>query len=396
MRKLCVSVAMILLGSIFTATPATAAPAIEFLNPSEYSTTMKISNAQDRDDRFHLVAWVATAPPGVAVEFQVQPAAGNEITIDATAVPGTSDTFQSFWNIPASVPDGQYTMQAVLYSNGNQVGEPDSELVTINRDDLQPPPLAETVEMTHPSNGGEIGFHASKSGKTNAIIEITGSAGAEQARVFYTLSRPGAEPEWVGCGSGELTERTGNIRCTLASGANPTQVTAIAAVANNTPPPGTAQGVADDSGDAHRVTPYLQVPSTVTVSPTSSRAEPGKCHGLTARITDQKGKPVADLNVDVHASGPGDNIRFGVTGTGPRPTPNFQPPDKGSHGVENAALCSDGTNHGQQGDHNVPVALRTRSTSSRSTWPTTMLAEERTTTAPSRSSFTRATSAAHR
>lgn len=338
-----------LVPSVVGAQPAQ--PAIQLLNPSGYTTSPELSAKADSDAAFHFVAVVPSVPPTPFVEFEIESTAGNRVTVEGSPV-GT-DTWEADHDL-TGLTDGQYTIHAILYSQGQQFGQSDSQVVTINNSDLPPPPRAETAEITFPANGGQVGFYTPPGALPRTVVDVQTSEGAQQVRVLYSTSPLGSEPEWVQCGTGSVDEGIARARCTLAEGAVPGQVKAIAAVANLTPPPAPAQVSGDDSGDAHRVTPYVSTPRRVAISPEATKQEIGTCLPLTAVVTDQLARPVAGANVDVHATGPNDNLRFGsISNT----TNAFQAPDKGPHGTENALRCSDNTSSGQQGDTNrVPGA----------------------------------------
>ena len=126
------------------------------------------------------------------------------------------------------------------------------------------------------------------------------------------------------------------VRCTLGATVNPASVRAVAAVANRAPVPQLANASGDETGDAHRVVPYTQNPSAVTFEPASSQTEPNACTTLTVTIKDQSGIPVAALNVDVHAQGPDDQLRFATEDGVNSP---FQAPDAAHSGNEATVKC---------------------------------------------------------
>lgn len=355
MRRVALAIALV--GALLPLGVARAADAqINFLNPSGYSPTITISDKADKDQAIHLVAWVSSVPASPIVEFEMQPTVGVAITLDATRV--GNDTWETFASV-TNMADGTYTLRAILYSN---LSESDSaeQQVTLNRTDVPPPP-AETVEMSHPTNGGSLGFFTPAGKRTTTMIDTVASEGAEQVRALYTTSAPGTVPTWVACGAkSSLTEKTPSVRCTLATGVSGSQVTAVAVVANNTPPPSEPNPVADDSGDAHRIIPYVQKPTDVDVAPETGRSDVAKCILLSATFTDQFLQPIAGANVDVHAVGPSDQVRFGTIAratspTAPVLTSAFQAPDKGHVAQQDGIDCG-GRNDpaGRQGDHNVP------------------------------------------
>jgi hypothetical protein len=327
------------------ATGAVAAPTIALLNPSGYSATIRVNDA---GGTFHFVAWVKEVPSNPLVEFEIVPTAGNAITINSQRV-GSSEVWEAHDAFPPGLADGQYTINARLYSNLDEVAMA-TQTVTLERSDIPPPPGVPTVEISHPDNGGPLGFYTPTGGAANALIDVVTSDTNEQVRALYTTSAIGTAPTWTECGTAAVTG-AGRVRCTLGAAISSSQVTAVAVVANQAPAPGPANPAFDGSGDAHRVVPYVQVPRSVSISPPSvSKAELAKCLELVARVIDTQSRPMAAVNMDIHASGPNDQLRFGtianVTGA-------FQPPDKNHVSSENAVNCGDGSNQNKQGDHNV-------------------------------------------
>jgi hypothetical protein len=342
--------------ALLPATGARAAASIEFLNPSAYratTTTLNLSDVGDNDAAYHLVAWVQEVPSSPLVEFEIQATAENPQTIPASRV-GSSDTWEAFYEIPDNSTDGPYVLRARLYSGGTEVAN-DEKNVTLNHQDVPPPPAAETVEITYPANGAPFGFFTPKGKPTNGVIGIKASEGTRQVVAFYTQSDPGNPPVWESCGSGQPNAETfvGRVRCTLNEGDAPASVSAIAAVANRTPPQTDPNPSLDDTGDAHRIFPYVQQPNRFSVLPSGTTAEPNACTpAITATLLDQFGQPIAQANVDAHAVGPSDQLRFGVIAN--NGTSAFQAPDKGHISNEFAIACSNEQNSGNQGEHNVP------------------------------------------
>lgn len=346
-KKLGLMAISALIAALLPMGSAQAAPAIEIISPSGYSPSMELSSKTDIDGAYHFVAWVSQVPPSAFVEFELQAAAGNGVTIEAARV-GTTDTFEAFHNL-VGLSDGAYTLKAILFSGQEQFGEGDSRTVTINNSNVPPPPQSETVEILHPSNGGQLGFFNPPTGRPNTIIDVKTSADAQQARLLYTVSPPGTEPVWDECGAVEIEDSDfGSGRCTLKEGASPAQVSAVAAVANMTPPPAPPGAAADDSGDAHRVFTYASIPSRVIVTPETQTVTVATCSPvLRATAFDQLSRPLANPNFDVHAVGPTDQLQFGTGGVD-----TFQAPDKGPHSQENTVKCSETAPEGKQGETN--------------------------------------------
>jgi hypothetical protein len=336
---------------------AHAVGAVQFLNPSDYTTNISLSNKPDADNTVHLVAWASSLPTNPFIEFEI----ASPTTLDSATVDGrriNNDTWDADLDI-SGLTDGSYTLTARLYSGTTQEAEV-VRAVTVNSVDPLPPPSPNTVEMTYPAIGGSWGLNAPKDKKINGLIDVVASDGTEQVRATYTTSGPGTDPDWVTCGSAAVaTNLTARIKCTLADGVSIGQVTAVAVVANDTPAPADPNPVADATGDAHRVTPYAQVAKEVSVDPeVLANQVLSTCLPFTATVTDQNTRPMAGTNVDIHAVGPDDQIRFGAIKdetTGEVKTSPFQAPDKSHVATARPAYdCLNKRNEGTQGDHNIP------------------------------------------
>ena len=277
---------------------ATGAPTIKLLNPD--STTSRVaSDKQDADAAYHLVAAISSIPSNPTVRFEVLSGDTRVVVIDATRV-GATDTWESFWQIPDTVADGAYTLEAHLFSNGTFVNE-DSEAITVNQTGTDSPDprndTAETLEIMYPTNAGSLGYRGTATAKTFVMRVIT-SSDAPYVRGFYSVAPPGTEPAYTACGDFQALEddventngtHSGAISCSLASADAGKPVTAVAAVTNDTPlipDPSGAQAQFTDSGDGHRVTEfYLQDPTTVTVEGSTTGAT-GTCVRKVATVLD--------------------------------------------------------------------------------------------------------------
>lgn len=346
------ALAFLMLVEVTVAGPAIAAPQIRLLDPSPLASGQvpKLSTA---GGPLHFVAWVQEVPVLPQAEFELQlvggPLPGQAQTIDATRV-GTGDTWEAFYEVPSSVPEGQYEVTARLYSEGREVAS-SSQLATLDRADVAP--AAEALEIQYPVNGEPFGLFRSSAG-LEAKVRVATTAATDQVEVFYSTTPPGALPTWTSCGLEVVVQPRVTVRCRITGGVGPTTVSAIAAVANNTPPPGDPQRVADDGMDAHRARSYLQTASQVSVSPSAVRTDVGACRIFTVTVLDQLSSEVVGAPVDVHAEGPTDQLRFAVADTTPlrNDTDPFQAPNESHVSREAATRCSDDSVLGQQGDHN--------------------------------------------
>jgi len=135
----------------------------------------------------------------------------------------------------------------------------------------------------------------------------------------------------------------------------PADVTAVAAVANNTPAPGTPEASADDGSDAARIFPYLQVPTTVEFDQDGYIVNPNECSEFTVGVTDQFGDPLVAANLDLHAQGPSDDLRFAVYDPLVGASKGaYRQPDRAHTGSDPLYNCKDRTSAIQrQGDHDI-------------------------------------------
>ena len=358
---------------------------IEFLNPSSFSLADGIGilvsdkrpvSPDEGDTTYRLSAWVNALPPEPAVEFEILKAGISLLTLDEVTMVG-GDTFETDWDIPNNLTEGTYTVRATVASGGVGVDSVSQDVI-INR-------VAERVEMTYPDSRGETPQSASfgtYSPLANSLSEggatrglpignidgrNTGSTpgnGASRVRAFYTVSPPGSKPEWISCGTetagGDAllgTAANNGVRCTLQEASHQTFVTAVALVANSSNNGFDTR--LNGAGDATRVlNAYAQVPTALSITDgESGRIDENadgsfSCWSVTSLLVDQYGREVSGANLDVHASGPADSLKFGrglIDDDG-------QVPDRGSHATEPGFDCfgeSEDTEPDLQGEHQV-------------------------------------------
>ena len=414
--------------------PSGTGPAIQLLNPSDYSTSTrraqptnteiqgpqisdKDTSDADTDKEYHFKAVVTNPPANAYVEFFLiqqtsstttqtfnlgcaaagQPAGGpcQGTFKDFGAVElirEIPDTFQE--GQPAAADDptqterGAATVRAVLYTNGgqNEVAR-DDQAVLINqsdrsgsdplsRGDADPERAAETVEIVYPDHGGLFGLY--KPGGSAAgigVVDVVWSSGTDSVQVYYSVSPTDVDPEWKSCSTAETTGTSttdptaqDGVRCTLTGSDQPENVTAVAAVARDSESDragGVGAAQVNNSGDAHRVVGYSQVPGVVSVSEENVAGPLPKCSGLlVAQVRDDTtaARTIAGIDVDVHAQGPTDNLAF-ATFTSSTASESeqsqrdqskadrSQPPQ--GHATEPGRRCSNNDQAGSQGNHAV-------------------------------------------
>ncbi|HYO61476.1 MAG TPA: hypothetical protein VEU29_06225 [Actinomycetota bacterium] len=365
---------------------AAAEPKIAFLNPSSFALAGErgyiVSDATTdvgpgccaaSDGVYRFSAWVTDAPVDSTVFFTVtQGALDFELPgFKPAGDPPEADTWEASWDIPPEVLNGPATVTAYVVLDNEPVARKSVD-VTIMR--IEP-----AIDLAYPTSGGPFGTFAplasslpEKGGATRkkpvATIDALYTATPDMSfvRTFYTTSPAGTEPQWKVCGTEVIGPNNNNadngVRCTLADPADAQAITAVAAVANDSP-----NGYEDrfnESGDVVRVTPYVQQPAQVDLGEVAEQrvdkdaaSDRFFCSGtITATVTDQLGRVVPGANVDAEAVGPADSLRFHTSAVLGGPVA----PDRGNHTVEPAFDCTGrpevppaNASPGEQGEHQV-------------------------------------------
>lgn len=392
-------------------TPSGTGPAIQLLNPSDYTAVPMMSdkdtNDADSAPEYHFTAVVTNIPPNPLVEFFI--VQGDDVTfigngtfrdngaVDVTA-PIPDDVSEGIVaSDPTLTERGEVVVRAILFANNgqNEVARDDQDAVVNQKDrqsgvggeapsptadpDQDPSKAAETVEIVYPLHGGDFGFYRpGGTGPGVGVIDVEWSNGTDRIVPYYTVSPTDVDPVWKNCSpatgtndtQGEQTAASTSsttessaadgVRCTLQDSDLPGNVTGVAAVAMDTEGPPT--GLRPNSGDAHRVIGYSQQVGIVSVEGQTlpATAINGCTDYLSAQVFDdnEPPRPIAGVNVDVHAQGPDDNLAFN---TDPDEQDDFDqgqsddsnPPQ--NHPTETGRDCSDNTRdaNGLQGVHAV-------------------------------------------
>ena len=356
-----------------------ATPTIAFLNPSSFATAGErgiiVSDAaptagpgccEGSGEGYHLSAWVADAPPESRVFFSV---VQRQVDIEITdTFPSTEDgsTWETNWRIPDELIDGPATLRAHLVLNEQQIAVDEVD-VTILR-------LQDAARIAYPAAGGQFGMFAPLAdglteGEAAARSAPIGVVDAhyyedmdiDRLRVFYTTSVPGTTPKWTVCGTETLSGAVNGLRCTLTAASDMPNITAVAAVTNDSPPGGPYEARQNQSGDAVAIGDvYEQAPTTFQLtSPGAQRvnretqASIFPCSATeTVQLTDQVGRAIAGANIDVHATGPSDSLKFDHDSL--ELWTDVTAPDRGSHALEASYDCFThpaNSDPGEQGEH---------------------------------------------
>jgi hypothetical protein len=339
-----------------------AGPSIAFLNPSSFAEAGErgiiVSNnkpdsgpgcCDEADDTYRLAAWVADPPPTYNVFFSVtQGALEFEITNTRQAVNGT---WQAEWSMPSSLLDGPATLHAYIVVGEEAIASVDQP-VTIMR-------IQENIDLAYPVADGSFGTYAplavtlpangpAKPKSPTGVVDALYTATPDMVfvRAFYTTSAPGTVPVWKVCGTEAIGSNNGQadngVKCTLRSAAEQTAITAVAAVANDSP--NDFDERFNESGDAVPImSSYAQVPTVLDmeggqqVIPKEPRSGIFYCsNAVVTTLTDQAGRQIAGANMDVHAEGPSDALKFHTFSV----LTTNQPPDRGDHREESGFDCT--------------------------------------------------------
>jgi len=395
-----------------------AGPTINFLNPAQGydpetlkpprepgdSDPPKVSDRNDGvDTAYHIVAWTSGATTDSVVEASILYSTGNEITIGTLEqVSGSPTTWELFWDVPESLPEGSARMFVRLYQQSatglEQVAE-DEQAVDMQHKGETPPappqgiqPADETVELTWPTQNGVLGFHKPQGpGTWKTVVDYSASSGTSELDVFYSVTEPGQEPVFKRCGHAFTffddnflhDPITNRATCSLQAKDLPTSVTAIAAVTLEGDKPDrsdvfTSDELTQDSADVHVVRGYVQDPakmkvdlvprqyfSTSTSAPTGlRRTAASDCLEIDAIVTDDLDRPVQGANLDVHLAGPDDQVTFAFEGNGTHGSSGRTVPSQGPHSEERGRTCDDadetvhtnetGNPSGAEAETNVP------------------------------------------
>ena len=364
-----------------TTSPPAPTYRVEFLNPSGTGHSEIASDKPDGvDDAYHLVAWVNQLPSNPSVEFRYfDPSQNREVLIGVGTQTGIPDTFDIKWQIPDHLQESDHpidgedlTLYAVLFSGTTEVDRDTENDIFLNQADPDPESdpsdlsedAAQTVEIQYPLDGGAWGLFTPRDRATAGVLDVSVSEGTNWVRAVYSVSQPGQEPAWTTCGTEYVDDTENGLRCTLSSSHKGSQVTAVGAIANDAPDDPIDgpfyDSSFDDSGDAHRVQQYEQVPGTLSLDATTQDNAPvGGCSRVfTATLVDQFGIRIVNANLDVHARGPSDELAFddGTTASANKR------PDGTGHATEPARKCSANppSSSGQQGDHDSPTGNDTK------------------------------------
>ena len=348
---------------------ATKSPQIHFLNPSSgyypgsdptgSSTAPAVSDRADGADGFYrLVAWAADVSPGTRVVAGLR-IGDSETSIGEMARSRTlGDTYELLWDIPDDLAAGDATLIVKLvHPDGPSIShdevdvrlrhQPTGSTATTN------PGPDQAVGVTWPKQGGSLGFYRRPGGPWTTVLDAVTSEGTQQIRAFYSVSLPGAPPEFVFCGTLDTQPQVEpfgfQMGCELAAETKPKQVTAVGMVAEGTYEEGgqtQGLGLTQESADVVRTAGVVQSPRDMTLSVAPyGRALVNQCAGLLVSVTDSQGRPVQGANVDAHLHGP-EGSGFA---SGPQSS-SSKAPDAGKHEVTPTVNCS-GTAAGEQGTH---------------------------------------------
>ena len=355
-------------------------PTIQFLSPTSLGGEVPIltDEATDVNSAYRLSAWTANAPFGAVVEFELVP--GDQLTQPITiggGEPVTPDTFEYAWDIaegPTGVLEGRHTLKATLYDANSEELAVATQSVEIVHGTTPQAEGAPSIDLTYPVSGGPLGFYRAPNGNANSVLDSVKVDGST-VMAYFTTASPGSPPAWSICNGGESDVNfPDGVRCNypkddpdtdIDEGIDPSKVTAI------------ALALEEGSADVVRVLPYAQVvnglgntmlgrsattggPSATT--PGARRKDKNDQTGLfpcsdwiRVSVMDQVGRKIAGVNLDAHAQGPSDQLKFHTSYLQPPlGNPSVIPPTDGHGFPEKGTKCrNDHDTVGNQSEHGV-------------------------------------------
>ena len=356
-------------------------PTVKFLSPTSFHGEVPtVTDDDDLNSSFRLSAWVANAPSGSLVEFELVPGDGltKPMTIGG-GQPVTGDTFEYQWDIaegPTGVLEGQHTLRATLYDTNGEALAVDSVTVNILHGETPQTGGESAIDMTYPVSGGPLGQYPAANGKTNSVFDVPELTVAT-VEAWFTTAAPGTAPVWRQCNDGESdTQYPDGVRCTYPAddpatkdvneAVDPAKVTAVALLVAGD----------DGSADVARVIPYTQEPSGMRFDlfgradgtgaldvkkpgsvvrakdPNNPNAGFGCSDWIRLKVMDQVGRTIAGGNIDVHAQGPSDQLKFHTSYISALNPALYQAPSDGHAFPEKGTKCV--AHHdaiAQQGEH---------------------------------------------
>lgn len=328
----------------------------------------KVSDRDDGNGTYRISAWTGQTPANAVVEAGIVYGNGNETAIGLLTRPsGSSDAWSYDWDIPDSLAEGPARIRVHLF-DATQSGlvEVASDEVAVDMrhkgasvpqepgDDV----ADDALSLDRPIVGGGLGFYKGRGLNWTTSMAGRVSSSTQFVELFYSVSDPGQKPEFVKCGSVDVTPAAKPIPfagpCALDSGTVPQQVTAVAAVAEDAVSQDAQSQVrSQESADAMGVLPYVQDVEDLSLSMNPfGRALIKECVVFSVVVIDSLGQPVEGANVDVHAEGPSDAMLFGQSSS----VSAARAPDSGDHTLDSAAQCISTmeTTSGQLGRHRRP------------------------------------------
>lgn len=344
-------------------------PVGNFLNPDvDDGPGNEISDLNDGTDGLYHFVLRAADPSAdghtiASVQIQIEDGDADAAfeNIGAATQVGATNIWELKWDQSAHTPAADVNadagqVQAFVTDSGGETATIGPFAVVFNNS------TDETVEITQPTNGGNLGFF-NRDGDPALEAQISGTASdgnidaAGEVELFYTKAPLGtANPAWIDCDPGGITVAvtpdpalgpfsTWTGECELQGGDTPDLVTAVAARADDAD----AGEAGNESGDAHGVSGFTQVVSTADISPTTDTGSTGFCNTFTLKVRDQQGGDIVGANVDVHAQGPDDQIQFamnndeGAVANPPDTVSDFHktPSAATTHTFGNSAACDE-------------------------------------------------------
>jgi len=356
----------------------TGPPSIALVNPSAgYDPRLDPGGADppkvsDKDGPYQVVAWSANTPQNAIAELYIRYPNSQETDIGVMNRVGES-TWEYEWDVPTSFAVGDATLTVYLYdvafSGPNEIAsdsvavEMRHKAAVINTHDDPAPD--DMFRFTTIEPGGPLGFYkpagpfgqwrAGIVGKTALVLP------GGRIEAFYSTTEVGQKPVFRRCGFTKpasppqlAADRDLPVVCTLQLLDLPSDVTAVATVAEHTHDVSGTFAYNQEAASAMPVVPYYQNPKETTIELVPwQRTAVDTCSFFRVYVLDPLGQPIIGANVDAHAVGPNDQLHFSPQGNA---TPESQAPDKAHGSIQQSAPCGNPTEtaSGQEARHRNP------------------------------------------
>lgn len=308
-------------------------PSIAIINPVDDGPVVVVSDKPTANSTtYSLVAWTADAPEGdFFVEFVFEGSGYTLTLLPERRVGGTWS--QPWWRVPEEMMDGPYLLTARLRRTTGELVAEDRVNVTVRgsyNGGADPGSAVTGGAHVPPGNG----FYDPPGFRMGTYEYYFASAGTQQVRMVYSKTLRGGNPRWIRCGHAPTEPedpyagyRNASVRCALAAGDEPSQVTLLGGIANDTPPGAEPDPLRDGASTVTSPDPYIMRPTALWAEWADSDGQPGGCYVIHVDARDQRRAGLWHAPIDLHLSGSSGEVSFGTVPW----TDRLRAPDGGGH-----------------------------------------------------------------